>query len=132
MGWLMVLLIAAAADTPAVQPATDGGFEQFFSDYAKKRDGIQVLEPQRLIDRIKQVGAIWAGKPKQEAVPAPKPAPQAKAPAAPRHERQEPRPEHRQEARSEHRHEARPEPRQESRHEPDEHADRERHRAPIR
>jgi hypothetical protein len=43
-------------------------------------DGIQVLEPQRLIDRIKQVGVTWAGKPIQ-------PAPQPKA--AP-----EPRPEH--------------------------------------
>lgn len=37
-------------------------------------DGIQVLEPQRLIDRIKQVGVTWAGKPVQT-VPPPKPEP---------------------------------------------------------
>jgi hypothetical protein len=43
-----------------------------------------VLEPQRLIDRIKQVGVTWAGKPIQ-------PAPQPKA--AP-----EPRPEHHRKA----------------------------------
>ena len=43
-------------------------------------DGIQVLEPQRLIDRIKQVGVTWAGKPVQ-APPPPqtKPAPEPKA-----------------------------------------------------
>ena len=26
-------------------------------------DGIQIQEPQRLLDRIKQVGLAWAGKP---------------------------------------------------------------------
>jgi hypothetical protein len=37
-------------------------------------DGIQVLEPQRLIDRIKQVGVTWAGKPVQAPPPTqPKP-----------------------------------------------------------
>jgi predicted DNA-binding transcriptional regulator YafY len=44
-------------------------------------DGIQVLEPQRLIDRIKQVGIAWGGKPVAAAAPpAPKPVPVA-APA---------------------------------------------------
>lgn len=50
-------------------------------------DGIQVLEPQRLIDRIKQVGVTWAGKPVQAAPPSPQPKP---APEP----RPEPRPEH--------------------------------------
>ncbi|WP_257303611.1 helix-turn-helix transcriptional regulator [Geothrix campi] len=45
-------------------------------------DGIQVLEPARLVDRIKQVGAVWAGRERQANAPAPKPAP-----------RPEPRPE---------------------------------------
>lgn len=41
-------------------------------------DGIQVLEPQRLIDRIKQVGIAWGGKPvAAAAAPAPKAAPAA-------------------------------------------------------
>jgi len=72
-------------------------------------DGIQVLEPQRLIDRVKQVGATWAGKPKAELPPAKPvaPAPQPKPQAAP----------HRHESRSEHRHESRPEPRSEARSE---------------
>lgn len=43
-------------------------------------DGLQVLEPQRLVDRVKQVGAHWGGKVAQAA-------PAAKAPATPRHER---------------------------------------------
>ena len=55
-------------------------------------DGIQVLEPQRLIDRIKQVGVTWAGKPVQ-ALPQPKPAPEPKPeprkPEHPRHEHRE-------------------------------------------
>ncbi len=38
-------------------------------------DGIQVLEPARLVDRIKQVGAVWAGRERQAAAPAAKPAP---------------------------------------------------------
>lgn len=37
-------------------------------------DGIQVLEPARLVDRIKQVGAVWAGRERQASTPAPKPA----------------------------------------------------------
>ncbi|WP_005034861.1 helix-turn-helix transcriptional regulator [Holophaga foetida] len=43
-------------------------------------DGLQVLEPQRLVDRVKQVGVHWGGKAAQ-AAPAPK------APPAPRPER---------------------------------------------
>jgi predicted DNA-binding transcriptional regulator YafY len=56
-------------------------------------DGIQILEPQRLLDRIKQVGLAWGGKP---ALPAPAPAPKAQP-------RQEPRQEHRSEHKQEHR-----------------------------
>lgn len=63
-------------------------------------DGIQVLEPARLVDRIKQVGAVWAGRERQPSAPAPasKPAPRSEAPAEPhrsesRHHRdREPRP----------------------------------------
>ena len=80
-------------------------------------DGIQVLEPQRLIDRIKQVGSLWAGKPKQEPLPVKPaaPAPQPKAQTSPhRHEsRHESRSESRPEPRHEARHESRPEPRPE-------------------
>src|SRR5512133_25000 len=67
-------------------------------------DGIQVLEPARLVDRIKQVGAVWAGRDRQAPTPAPKPA-----------SRPEPRPEQ-EPRRHESRHhaeakpEARPEP----------------------
>jgi len=83
-------------------------------------DGIQILEPQRLIDRVKQVGVTWGGKP----------APAASAPAAPkapqradrperaerpeRSERAErPEREHREHKAEPHRHE-RPEPRPEA------------------
>lgn len=56
-------------------------------------EGIQVLEPQRLVDRVKQVGVAWAGKP-VAAAPAPKPLP----PPAPRPEyKPEHKPEHRRE-----------------------------------
>jgi predicted DNA-binding transcriptional regulator YafY len=65
-------------------------------------DGIQILEPQRLLDRVKQVGMAWGGK----AVPAPQAAPPA--PKAPRQEREH-RSEHK-EHRSEHRFEAKSEP----------------------
>ena len=41
-------------------------------------DGIQISEPQRLIDRVKQVGVTWGGKPATTA-PAPAPAKQAQA-----------------------------------------------------
>lgn len=85
-------------------------------------DGIQVLEPQRLLDRIKQVGLAWGGKPAQ---PAPAPAPAPKAPPAPR--AQAPRPatqrqterqsEHRSERQSEHRSERQAEHRPEHRSE---------------
>jgi hypothetical protein len=64
-------------------------------------DGIQVLEPARLVDRIKQVGAVWAGRdrpPAAVATPA-KPAQEprrheARPPreARPEREREEPRP----------------------------------------
>ncbi len=46
-------------------------------------DGIQALEPARLVDRIKQVGAVWAGRERQAPPPAtpkatsrPEPAPE--------------------------------------------------------
>ncbi len=56
-------------------------------------EGIQVLEPQRLVDRVKQVGVAWAGKP-VAAAPAPKPLP----PPAPRTDyKPEHKPEHRRE-----------------------------------
>lgn len=71
-------------------------------------DGIQVLEPQRLIDRIKQVGVTWAGRPVQAPPPQPKPEPKHEA-------RPEPRPEHHR--KSEH-----------PRHEPKEHHEPREHR----
>jgi len=58
-------------------------------------DGIQVLEPQRLVDRIKQVGITWGGKPRETEAPRPLAPPvqlpprQAAAPAPP--PRREPR-----------------------------------------
>ncbi len=61
-------------------------------------DGLQVQEPQRLVDRIRQVGVSWAGK----AAAVPPPAPRAQS-------RPEPRPEARPEARPESRPEPRPE-----------------------
>ena len=72
-------------------------------------DGIQVLEPQRLADRIKQVGMNWAGKPKQEAAPVRPPVPAPAPRPEPRPERSEPRHEAKHEGRPERRH-ARPEP----------------------
>lgn len=44
-------------------------------------DGLQVLEPQRLVDRIKQVGVAWGGKP-APAAPAPPQQPKAAQPKA--------------------------------------------------
>ncbi len=72
-------------------------------------DGIQVLEPQRLIDRIKQVGITWAGKPVQpSAHPIPRPhQPQPHSQAAPEPRSPEPRSDARP-ARPEARPEARP------------------------
>lgn len=78
-------------------------------------DGLQVQEPQRLIDRIKQVGVLWGGKPAPvPPAPAPRPEPkaeprpeprrsEAKAKPEPRREREEPRREdpRREEARRE-------------------------------
>ena len=56
-------------------------------------DGIQVLEPARLVDRIKQVGAVWAGRERQSAPsPAPKATPRPEpAPEPRRHESRPPR-----------------------------------------
>lgn len=63
-------------------------------------DGIQVLEPQRLVDRIKQVGVAWAGKPVPAALP---PAPRPLPLPIPRPDpKPEPRSEHRQEHRRDH------------------------------
>lgn len=64
-------------------------------------EGIQVLEPQRLVDRIKQVGVAWVGKP-VIAAPAPQPMPRPAPQPAPRPEY---KPEHKPEHKSEHRRE---------------------------
>lgn len=88
-------------------------------------DGIQVLEPARLVDRIKQVGAVWAGR---ERAVAPPPLPRAA-------HRPEPTPEPRRGESRPHA-DAKPEPRSESRaesrphreHRPD--RDRDRDEAP--
>lgn len=66
-------------------------------------DGLQVQEPQRLVDRIKQVGVAWAGKAAQ--APAPPPSKPTKAEVKP-----ETKPEPKPEPRPERRHEPRPEP----------------------
>ncbi|WLT33214.1 YafY family protein [Geothrix sp. PMB-07] len=61
-------------------------------------DGIQVLEPARLVDRIKQVGAVWAGRERQgipAAAPAAKPAPRPEPPPEPRRHESRPPREHR-------------------------------------
>lgn len=87
-------------------------------------DGAQVLEPQRLIDRVKQVGIVWGGKP-VAAAPAPAPRPEREArperehrePRHARPEARESRPESRPEARPEHRPERRPEARREEKRE---------------
>ena len=58
-------------------------------------DGIQVLEPQRLIDRIKQVGVTWAGKPVPTAAPVqPKPAPEPRPAPRAEHARRAEHPRH--------------------------------------
>lgn len=66
-------------------------------------EGIQVLEPQRLVDRVKQVGVAWVGKPVAAApAPTPRPAPQP----VPRPEyKPEHKPEHKSDYKSEHRRE---------------------------
>jgi hypothetical protein len=63
-------------------------------------DGIQVLEPARLVDRIKQVGAVWAGRDRLPAAAAPAPK------ASPRSEPAEP---HRSESRHHRDRESKPE-----------------------
>jgi predicted DNA-binding transcriptional regulator YafY len=83
-------------------------------------DGIQVLEPARLQDRIKQVAAVWMGRDRQTTPPAraegprhePRPEPKAEARPEPRTDHRPARPEPAQEPRK---HEARParEPRRE-------------------
>jgi predicted DNA-binding transcriptional regulator YafY len=55
-------------------------------------DGIQVLEPARLVDRIRQVGTVWAGRDRQAAAPAPAPKPAQRPEPAPEPRRQEARP----------------------------------------
>jgi predicted DNA-binding transcriptional regulator YafY len=72
-------------------------------------DGIQILEPQRLLDRIKQVGLAWGGKP-AAAAPAP--------PQAAKQPRSEPRSEHRSEHKESHRAEHRYEPKAEPKSDP--------------
>ena len=57
-------------------------------------DGIQVQEPARLADRVKQVGGVWAGRERQAAAPPapaprPAPAPEPRPARAERHERPE-------------------------------------------
>ncbi len=88
-------------------------------------DGIQVLEPARLVDRIKQVGAVWAGRERQAALPTPKPVPRPD---------QEPRRHEPESRRHEPRHhaEAKPETRPESKphREPRPEREREREDAP--
>ncbi len=63
-------------------------------------DGIQVLEPARLVDRIKQVGAVWAGRDRM---------PAAAAPAAKASPRPEPAEPHRSESRHHRDRESKPE-----------------------
>jgi hypothetical protein len=93
-------------------------------------DGIQVLEPARLVDRIKQVGAVWAGRDRQPA-PAPAPKPASRPEQEPR--RSESR-HHHADSRSEGKPESRPEARTEARPEPRPHREarpeREREEAP--
>ena len=62
-------------------------------------DGVQVLEPARLVDRIKQVGAVWAGR---DRLPAAAPAPKASS-------RPEPAEPHRSESRHHRDRESKPE-----------------------
>jgi predicted DNA-binding transcriptional regulator YafY len=52
-------------------------------------DGVQVLEPARLVDRIKQVGAVWAGRDRQPAAVVPPPKPSPRHEPAPEPRRQE-------------------------------------------
>ena len=72
-------------------------------------DGIQILEPQRLVDRIKQVGVTWGGKPAVAATPAPAAASRPAQSRSEHREHREHKSEHRNEHRSEHRSETKPE-----------------------
>jgi predicted DNA-binding transcriptional regulator YafY len=73
-------------------------------------DGVQVLEPARLVDRIKQVGAVWAGRERQVApVAAPKSAPRQEPSAEPRRQEARPHRESRPEREPRQEREARPE-----------------------
>ena len=62
-------------------------------------DGIQVIEPQRLQDRIKQVGVTWGGKPATTERPSAPPAPAPRPPRPEHGHRSEHRAEHRSESR---------------------------------
>jgi len=55
-------------------------------------DGIQVLEPARLVDRVKQVGTVWAGRERQAPLPAASKATPRPEPASEQPRRHEPRP----------------------------------------
>jgi len=90
-------------------------------------DGIQVLEPARLVDRIKQVGAVWAGRDRQ---PAPAPAPKFphRSEPAPEPRRQEFRPASESKPESKPHRESQRESQRESR--PDRDRDRDRDEAP--
>jgi hypothetical protein len=73
-------------------------------------DGVQVLEPARLVDRIKQVGAVWAGRERPVApVAAPKSAPRQEPSAEPRRQEARPHRESRPEREPRQEREARPE-----------------------
>jgi hypothetical protein len=92
-------------------------------------DGIQVLEPARLVDRIKQVGAVWAGRDRQAApAPTPKSAPRPESAPEPRRQETRPHREHRPEREPRPDREARPE--REHRPEREARPDREREEAP--
>ena len=71
-------------------------------------DGIQILEPQRLLDRVKQVGVTWGGKPAAAASAAPAKAAQSRPERGERAERAE-RPERAEHKQDHHRPEHRPE-----------------------
>jgi predicted DNA-binding transcriptional regulator YafY len=59
-------------------------------------DGAQVLEPARLVDRVKQVGASWAGRERSAAAPvASRPSHHGEPAPEPRHSEPRPQAEHR-------------------------------------
>ncbi|HJW44233.1 MAG TPA: WYL domain-containing protein [Geothrix sp.] len=72
-------------------------------------DGIQVLEPARLVDRIKQVGAVWAGRERAAApASAPRPAHRPEPTSEPRRGESRPHADARPESKSESKPESRP------------------------